>query len=91
MFKQIFEFFKNIFSKKQCGFKKGHSTQQCLLATLEKLERSVDSGKAFGGLKHELVIAKLNPYGFSVPVLQLIHDYLSHRKQRTRVNNSNSE
>ena len=66
---------------------------------LEKWKRSVDSGKAFGTLltdlskafdclDHELLIAKLNAYGFSPPVLRLIHDYLSNRKQRTRVNNS---
>ena len=69
---------------------------------LEKWKRSVDSGKAFGALltdlskafdclDHELLIAKLNAYGFSLPALRLIHDYLSHRKQRTRVNNSYSE
>ena len=102
MFKQISEFFENIFSKNQYGFRKGHSTQQCLLAMLEKWKRSVDSGKAFGALltdlskafdclDHELLIAKLNAYGFSLPALRLIHDYLSHRKQRTRVNNSYSE
>ena len=36
-------------------------------------------------------IAKLNAYGFSQPALRPIHDYLSHRKQRTRANNSYSE
>ena len=87
MFKQVSEFFENIFSKNQCGFRKGHSTQQCLLAMLEKWKRSVDSGKAFGALltdlskafdclDHELLIAKLNAYGFSLPALRLIHDYL---------------
>ena len=34
---------------------------------------------------------KLNAYGFSLLALRLIHDYLSHRKQRARVNNSYSE
>ena len=71
MFKQISEFFENIFSKIQYGFRKGHSTQQCLLAMLEKWKRSVDSGKAFGALltdlskafdclDHKLLITKLN-------------------------------
>ena len=94
--------FEIIFSKNQCGFRKGHSTQQCLLAMLEKWQRTVDIGKAFGALltdlskafdclDHELLIAKLNAYGFSLPALRLIHDYLSHRKQKTRVNDSYSE
>ena len=44
--------------------------------------------KAFDGPAHELIITKLNSYGFSWPQLKLIHGYLSNRKQRTRVNNS---
>ena len=35
-------------------------------------------------------MAKLNAYGFSLPALRLIHDYLLNRKQRTRINNSYS-
>ena len=41
--------------------------------------------KAFDCLDHELLIAKLNVHGFSLPALKLVHDYLSHRKQRTKV------
>ena len=74
----------------------GRSTRQCLLAMVEEWKRSVDSGKvfdalltdfskAFDCLYHELLIAKLNAYGFILLALRLIHDYLSHRKQRTRV------
>ena len=102
MFKQISEFFENIFSTSLCEFTKGHSTQQSLLEMLEKLGRSVDSGQAFGApltdlskafdyLQHELLMLKLNAYGFSLPVLKLFHDYLLHRKQRTKVNDSYSE
>ena len=36
-------------------------------------------------------IAKFNAYGFSQPALRPIHDYLPHRKQRTRAYNSYSE
>ena len=46
--------------------------------------------KAFDCLNHDLMIAKLNAYGFSLPTLRLIHDYLLNRNQRTRINNSYS-
>ena len=42
-------------------------------------------------LNHDLSIAKLNAYGFSLPALRLLHDYLLSRKQRTRINNSYSK
>ena len=36
MFKQMSSFFEDIFFKHQCCFRKGFSTQQCLLTSLEK-------------------------------------------------------
>ena len=94
-------YFDETFSKYQYGFRKGYSTQKCLSALLEKWKAAVDKGKvfealltdlskAFDCLNHELLIAKLNAYGFTLPALKLVHDYLSDRKQRTRVNNSYS-
>ena len=101
MFSQMSAYFDEIFSKYQYGFRKGYSSQQCLLALLEKWKAAVDKGKVFGALltdlskafdclNHELLVAKLNAYGFTLPALKLVHDYLSDRKQRTRVNNSYS-
>ena len=98
-FMQMSASFEDIFNKEQCGFRKGHNTQQCLLKMLGKWKRSVDEGKVFGALltdlskafdclDHELLMAKLNAYGFSLPALRLIKDYLSNRRQRTRIGNS---
>ena len=42
----------------------------------------------FDCLDHDLVIAKLNAYSFSLTALRLVHDYLPNRKQRTGINNS---
>ena len=47
-------FFEDIFSKHQCGFRKGFSTQQCLLTLLEKWKNVVDKGKMFGALLTDL-------------------------------------
>ena len=68
---------------------------------LEKWKNAADKGKVFGALltdlskafdclPHEFIIAKLNAYGFNLPALKLMHSYLSHRKQRTKVNHAYS-
>ena len=42
--------------------------------------------KAFDCLNHNLLIAKLEAYGFSRSALKLVYNYLSNRKQRVKVN-----
>ena len=92
MFGQMSTFFDNNFLNQRCGFRKRCSTQHCRLVILETWKRSVDKGnvfgvlltdlsKAFDCLNHELLTAKLNVYGFSLPELRLINAYLSNRKQ----------
>ena len=41
--------------------------------------------KAFDCICHDLLIAKLNAYGFDRNALKLIYDYLSDRSQKTKV------
>ena len=79
-FKQMSSFFVEILSKYQCGFRKGLTIHQCLLALLEKWKRAIDNDETFGALltdlpkafdclDHEAPIAKLNGRGFSLPAL----------------------
>ena len=101
MYQQFSKLVEPLLSKYQCGFRKGYTTQYCLLAMLEKWKSSVDKGgsfgvlltnlsKAFDFLSHELLIAKLHRYGFSLNALRLVHSYLTNRKQRTKINNKYS-
>ena len=101
LYDQIATYFEHIFSRYQCGFRKGYSAQHCLLAMIEKWEKTVDNkgvfgalltdlSKAFDCIPHDLIIAKLEAYGFHIDALKLIHDYLSNRKQRVKVNDTYS-
>ena len=95
--KQIIIYIDKFLSKYQCGFRKGYNVQHCLLAMIEKWKKAVDNGNVFGALlmdlskafdclQHDLIIAKLNLYGFNLTALNLIHNYLTKRKQRIKIN-----
>ena len=73
-----------------------HSTQHALFKLLQKWQKELDSGgfistilmdlsKAYDCLPHDLLIAKLEAYCLGNDSLNLILDYLSFRKQRTKV------
>ena len=97
IYDQIQLFFDSLLSKYQSGFRRGYNTQHCLVTLTEKWKKSVDNGgacgalltdlsKAFDCLPHELLIDKLDAYGFDKSSLKLLHSYLSNRKQRVKIN-----
>ena len=47
-----------------------------------------DLSKAFDCLDHKLLTPKWNAYSFNLPSLRLMHDYLSNRKQRIKIENT---
>ena len=86
-------------SPKICGYRQGYNTQHALLKFLETCKKTLDNkgfvgavlmdlSKAFDCLNHELLLAKLNAYGFSTDALQMVHSYLTGRRQRVKVNGS---
>ena len=83
------------------GFRKGHSTEQCFNVMLERWKMALDHkkcvgavltdlSKAFDCLNHQLLIAKLEAYGFDKISLNFIYNYLSNRLQRTKIKSSYS-
>ena len=51
----------------------------------------MDLSKAYDCLPHDLILAKLEAYGFGKKSLRLIHSYLTKRKQRVKILSSLSE
>ena len=84
------------------GYRKGYGYQHSWIAMFEKWKKNLDKGgecgalfvdlsKAFGCLQHDLLLAKLNVYGFDYISLKLISSFLSYSKYRTKINSSFSK
>ena len=90
-------FMDKFFSKFQCGFRKGYSTQPCIFALIKKYKSAIDSGKSFGVLftnltksfeclPLELLLVNLNAYDFILSELRFVRGYLFNRQQITKIN-----
>ena len=96
IFDQINSFFQDKFSNFLCGFRKGFSTQTALIKLLQKWQHSLDQkgiigtvlidlSKAYDCIRHDLLLAKLEAYGFSNKSILLLLSYLKGRKQRVKL------
>ena len=99
MQKQINNYAEKYLSSYLCGYRKGYNTQYALALMIEKWRLSLDNAghaaavfmdlsKAFDTINHELLIAKLEAYGFDKQALAIILNYLTNRWQRTKINTS---
>ena len=86
-------FYESVFSEYQCGFRKGHSAQLWLKSGKKCVDSSgacgallTDLSKAFDCLPHSPLRAKLHAYGFDKTSTEYLKDYLSHRKQKIKIN-----
>ena len=93
--------FRLSFVKHQCSSREGFNAQHCLVSMIEKCKENMDNGrafgdlmtdlsKAFGCLHNELLIAKIDDYGFYLKSMRLIQQYVSCRQQGFKVGSAYS-
>ena len=79
-----------------CGFREVHSTQHPLFKLLTSWQNSLDKGgfvssilmdlsKAYDCLPHDLLLAKLQAYGFRKESVRLFLSYLTNRTQKIKI------
>ena len=77
----------------QYGFRKGHSTQHAILDIVDiqtnmnqrSCEVSIDLKKAFDTVDHDILLDKLNRYGFRGLINDWFSSYVKNRRQTTQV------
>jgi len=101
---QIIEYFHehNLMYNSQYGFRQNHSTELATLEIIDKIAYQMDRNeiplnifldlsKAFDCLNHEILLHKLEYYGFCESSCLLMKSYLSNRKQFVNFGDTESD
>ena len=104
VFKRIFDHFitNNLFYKYQSGFMPGHGTEKQLVSICHMIQSELNSGcamrgifldiaGAFDAVPHFLLLHKLQAYGVTGILLQLLDSYLDNRCFRVKVDDCLSQ
>ena len=88
-------------SKFISAYRKSYNTNQVLIHLTENRKKSLDEkkfvgavlkelSKTFGSIPHDLLIAKVYAYGFSINAVTFSYSYLKRPKQNVKINNTHS-
>ena len=102
LYDQLSEYLEKYLNTLLCGFRKAHSTQHVLFKLLQARHQELDKSgfvgtilmnlsKAYDCLSRELLVTIYEAYGIDKNGLNLMHNYLSNRKQRTKINSPYSD
>ena len=103
IYKRFVDFIEsnNLLSGKQFGFRRNRSTVQALTEIIEKIRNGenakdgaccvlLDLSKAFDTLNHDILLQKIERYGFRGMSQDLIRNYLSNRYQYVQLGETHS-
>ena len=90
-----------VLSKFVSAYRKSYSSNHVLLKLIEDWKKSLDDKniigavlmdlpKAFDYIPHDLLVAKLHAYGFSMDAITFIYSYMKRRKQGVKINDPES-
>jgi hypothetical protein len=96
IYEQLSHYFENTFQPFLSAFRPGFGCSTALLKIIEDWKKAIDCNqytaavlmdlsKASDCLPHDLLILKLEAYGFSKSALNVMYSYLSERKQCVQV------
>ena len=91
-------FINSFLSEYMAAYREKYSTNHVLIRLIENWKRALDEkfivgtvlmdlSKEFDCIPHDLLIAKLYAYGFSLKTVTFIYSYLKRKKQKVKVNN----
>ena len=86
-------------SKFISAYRKSYSSNHVLIRLIENCKKSLDQkkfvgavlmdlSKAFDSIPHDLLIAKLHAYGFSIDAVTFFYSYLERRNKNVKINNT---
>ena len=98
MYEQMSEYSARFLSPYIFGYRKGHSTEQCVMVMIEMWKKALDENKvagavltdlskAFDCLPHDLLIAKLCAYGMYQHVISYLITYQTEHNEQKLMEN----
>ena len=101
MHDNLSDFTEKILSRFVSAYRKAYSSNHVLLRLIEEWKVLLDNknfvgtvlmdlSKAFDCIPHDLLIAKLHAYGFSKNAITFFYSYLKRRKQKVKINDTES-